>query len=259
MDADNPVGARGRSTLGGLRAGRPPARWRSRCASRGPNGAFIFNLALANAYIASPGALEGDVPRNPVGTGPFRFGEWRDGEYVLVERYDGYWGEPAAVEAIRFLVVNNAATRVAMLEAGEVDWAEEIPPALVPTHRGEPRPRGQVGESTFARIFPMNTQRPPFDDVRVRQALNYAVDKEQLAMVVFRGYATVMDAALPRRSSATPPSAPTPTTPSAPARCWPRPATAPAARRSSSTSSPSPAPSTRRPAPCCSRCSPTSA
>jgi ABC-type transport system substrate-binding protein len=197
MDADNPVGARGRSTLGGLQSWEATGPMEVTLRLARPNGAFIFNLALPNAQIASPGALEGDVPRNPVGSGPFRFVEWRDGEYVLVERYDGYWGEGANVEAIRFLVVNNAATRVAMLEAGELDWAEEIPPTLVPSIEANPALEVQVSASTFARIFPMNTQRPPFDDVRVRQALNYAVDKEQVALVVFRGYATVMDAALP--------------------------------------------------------------
>jgi len=197
MNPDNAIGARGRSTLGGLTSWEATGSMQVTLRLGAPNGAFIFNVALANAYIASPAALEGDVPRNPVGTGPFRFGEWRDGEYVLVERYDAYWGEPAAVEAIRFLVVNNAATRVAMLEAGEVDWAEEIPPALVPTIEANPALELVVGASTFARIFPMNTQRPPFDDVRVRQALNYAIDKEQLAAVVFRGYATPVTSALP--------------------------------------------------------------
>jgi glutathione transport system substrate-binding protein len=197
MDADNPAGARGRSTLGGLESWEATGPMELTLRLARPNGAFIFNLALPNAQIASPGALEGDVPRNPVGSGPFRFVEWRDGEYVLVERFDDYWGEKAAVEQIRFLVVNNAATRVAMLEAGEIDWAEEIPPALVEAVEANPDLEVQVTDSTFARIFPMNTQRPPFDDVRVRQALNYAVDKDQLALVVFRGYATVMDSPLP--------------------------------------------------------------
>lgn len=197
MNPDNTVSARGRSTLAGMTAWEATGPMQVTLRLGAPNGAFIFNVALANAYIASPAALEGDVPRNPVGTGPFRFGEWRDGEYVLVERYDGYWGDPAAVEAIRFLVVNNAATRVAMLEAGEVDWAEAIPPALVPSVEANPDLEVQVSQSTFARIFPMNTQRPPFDDVRVRQALNYAVDKEQLAIVVFRGFATPVTSALP--------------------------------------------------------------
>ena len=197
MDTDNPLGARGRSTLSGLRQWVASGPMEVTLTLDAPNGAFIFNLALANAYIASPNALEGDVPRNPIGTGPFRFAEWRDGEYVLVERYDGYWGEGANVDAIRFLVVNNAATRVAMLEAGELDWAEEIPPALVDSVANNPALEVQVTRSTFARTFQMTTQRAPVDDVRVRQALNYAVDKEQLALVVFRGYATVMTSAMP--------------------------------------------------------------
>ncbi|MBA2668625.1 MAG: hypothetical protein H0U69_16495 [Trueperaceae bacterium] len=196
MDGDNPLGARGRSGLAGLAAWEATGPMQVTLTLDAPNGAFLFNLALANSYIASPSALEGDVARNPVGSGPFRFVEWQDGEYVHVERYDGYWGESAHVDAIRFLVVNNAATRVAMLEAEEVDWAEDLPAALVPSVDAAPGLEVVATESTFARIFPMNTQRAPFDDVRVRQALNYAVDKEQLAQVVFRGFATVMDSPL---------------------------------------------------------------
>ena len=196
MNADNPLGARGRSGLAGLTAWEATGPMEVTFTLDAPNGAFIFNFALSNSYVGSPANLNEDAARNPVGTGPFRFAEWQDGEFVLVERFDGYWGDPAAVEAIRFLVVTNAATRVAMLEAGEVDWAEDLPPALLPAIEANPALEVAVSQSTFARIFPMNTQRAPFDDVRVRQALNYAVNKEQLAQVVFRGYATVMDSPL---------------------------------------------------------------
>ncbi len=196
MDPDNALGARGRSGLAGLTGWEATGPMEVTLTLDAPNGAFLFNLALANSYIASPNALSEDLARNPVGSGPFRFAEWQDGEYVLVERYEDYWGDPAHVEAIRFMVVNNAATRVAMLEAGEIDWAEDLPPALLPAVEANPELEAVATESTFARIFPMNTQREPFDDVRVRQALNYAVDKDQLAQVVFRGYATVMDSPL---------------------------------------------------------------
>jgi len=197
MNPENALGARGRSTLAGLTSFEVTGPMSVRLSLSSPNGAFIFNLALANAYIASPSALAGEVARNPVGTGPFRFSEWRDGEFVLLERFDGYWGEAAAVEGIRFLVVNNAATRVAMLEAGELDWAEEIPPTLVASVEANPNLEVTVSASTFVRTFQMNTQLPAFADVRVRQALNYAIDKEALAQVVFRGYATPVTSAMP--------------------------------------------------------------
>ncbi len=196
MDPDNALSAFGRNALAGVASVEATGPLELRITLERPNGAFLFNLALSSTYVVSPEALGEGMPRNPVGTGPFRFVEWQDGEYVVLERNDAYWGEPANVEGIRFVVVNNAATRVAMLEAGEADWIEDVPPPLVDSIEAASGVEVTVTPSTFARIFPMNVQRPPFDDVRVRQALNYAVDKEQLAQVVFRGYATVMDSAL---------------------------------------------------------------
>src|SRR5690606_33361288 len=96
-----------------------------------PNGAFIFLLATSNARIASPASVEqygSDLTRNPVGTGPFRLVSWSEGQNVIVERNPEYWGEPAKVERIEFVVVNNAATRVAMLQSGEVHYIEGLPP-----------------------------------------------------------------------------------------------------------------------------------
>src|SRR5699024_8816462 len=99
---------------------------------------------------------------------------------VVVEAYPNYWGEPAGADAIQFLEVTNAATRIAQLQSGEAHFIEAVPTALVEQIDAGQGIEAVVTESTFARIFPMNTQRPPFDDVRVRRALNHAVDKETL-------------------------------------------------------------------------------
>ena len=132
-----------------------------------------------------------------VGTGPYRFREWLDGQRVVVEANPDYWGDPAEADAIEFQVVTNAATRIAQLQSGESHFIEAVPTALVEQIDAAEGVDAVVSESTFARIFPMNTQRPPFDDVRVRQALNHAVDKETLVTVAQHGYATVMDSPVP--------------------------------------------------------------
>ena len=200
LDENNPEPTRGRSSLEDIETIEVTGPYEVRFQLSQPNGAMLFNFALATARIASPASVtaEGvDVGRNPVGTGPYQFSEWLDGQRVVVQAYPDYWGEPAAADALEFHVVTNASTRLAQLQTGEMHFIEAVPTPLVQQLEMIDGVSAVVSESTFARIFPLNTQRPPFDDVRVRQALNHAINKEQLVAVAAQGYATVMDSAVP--------------------------------------------------------------
>lgn len=193
-------GARGRSLLAAMESVEVLGPYQVRIHLSEPNGAFIYLLATSNARIVSPTAVAtyGDeLSKHPVGTGPFRFVSWEEGQSIVVERNPDYWGEPAKVDRLEFLVVTNAATRVAMLQSGEVQFIESLPPQLVPTIEADPNLEVLSTAANFLRIFQMNTSKAPFDDVRVRQALNYAVDKQQLVNVVFGGNATVMSSPIP--------------------------------------------------------------
>jgi len=199
MDPDS-RGARGRSLLSAMESVEVLAPDRVRIHLSQPNGAFIYLLATSNARIVSPAAIAAygeELSKNPVGTGPFRFVSWDEGQRIVVERNPDYWGDPAQVERIEFLVVNNAATRVAMLQSGEVHFIESLPPQLVPTIEAEAGLEVLSTPANFLRILQLNTTKEPFGDVRVRQALNYAVDKDVLVDVVFGGNATVMTAPIP--------------------------------------------------------------
>ena len=196
LDPDS-IGARGRSLLSDVESVEATGPYELVMTLKQPNGAMFFNLATNGARIASPQSLTefGDqVGRHPVGTGPFRFVSWEDGQSIVVEANPDYWGDAPQVSRLEFLEVNNAATRVAMLQSGEVQFSEDLPPQLIEPIDSDPNLEVVAIESTTARTFQMNTQKPPFDDVRVRQAMNYAIDKDQLVNVVFRGYASVMDA-----------------------------------------------------------------
>ncbi len=200
LDESNPAPARGRSTLEDIETIEVLGPYEVRFELSQPNGAMLFNFALSNARIASPQSVTAEganITRNPVGTGPYQFSEWLDGQRVVVEAYPDYWGEPAGADVVEFHVVTNAATRLAQLQSGEMHFIEAVPTPLVQQLDTIPGVSAVVTESTFARIFPLNTQRPPFDDPLVRQALNHAIDTEQLVNVAMQGYATVMDSPVP--------------------------------------------------------------
>lgn len=199
LDPDS-AGLRARAQLAGVTSIEATGEYELTFTLAAPNGAFLYNLALSESRIASPVAIETygeDAFRQPVGTGPFQFVSWESGVNVTLEAFPDYWGEPARTDRLVFLEVPNASTRMAMLQSGEVDFIENVAPQLV----------GQIEASadldlisvvgTSARILQLNTSKAPFDDVRVRRALNYAVDKDQVVRIALQGLGTPLTGPLP--------------------------------------------------------------
>ncbi|MEX2540675.1 MAG: ABC transporter substrate-binding protein [Trueperaceae bacterium] len=123
----------------------------------------------------------------PVGSGPFRFVEWQRGVHILLEANDDYWGGRPEVDRAIFKNVPEAATRVAELRTGRADIVANIPPESATDGPGYTI---KTAPSTRRLFITMDSSRPPFDDVRVRQALNYAIDKEAIVEFILGGHAT---------------------------------------------------------------------
>ncbi|HKI59146.1 MAG TPA: glutathione ABC transporter substrate-binding protein [Trueperaceae bacterium] len=200
-DKNNKTSARAQSLYANVKSIDVLGPYEVRFTLTAPDATFLSNIALYNGRILSPASIQkygADVGRHPVGTGPFKFVSWQEGQKITVEANDSYWGPKPKVQRIEFIEVPNAATRVAMLQSGEADFIESLPAQLVASVNQSPNLEAVISKSTYARIFPLNTHFKPFTDVRVRQALNYAVDKEQLVKVAVQGYGTVMDSPVPQ-------------------------------------------------------------
>ncbi len=158
-----------------------------------PYAPFLSNLAYPTGLMVSPAAVEAsgaDFGRNPVGTGPFKFAEWRSNEAVVVERYDDYWGEVAGTQAVVFRPITDANTRVAEMLAGGIDMMVEVPPTSLGQFSGDGfSVAEQAGPHVWFLI--LNAKEGPFADKRVRQAANYAINKEAIVNDVLEGTATV--------------------------------------------------------------------
>jgi len=135
---------------------------------------------------------------HPIGAGPFKFVAASPGlDEVVMERFADYYGGaptlkpvgPACVEGVIFRTIPETSTRVAALLAGEVDIITEVPPEMVALLQKTPGIQLKTAPGTRPQWMEMNVSKPPFDDVRVRQALNYAVDKDLLIETVFQGLA----------------------------------------------------------------------
>jgi ABC-type transport system substrate-binding protein len=154
--------------------------------------AFLFRLAHSAGGIVSPAAHQKwgkDLTLHPVGTGPFKFVEWVKGDRVVLERSDTYWGGRPLLDRVAVKTVREDSARVLMLEAGDADLILNIPPEDIPRLRKDPRFAIDSIPTARALYVVINVQKKPFDDVRVRQALNLAVNREAIVKSLFQGNA----------------------------------------------------------------------
>ena len=166
-----------------------------------PFSAFINVLAHPSAVMISPAALKKgskDVAFHPVGTGPFELVEWRQTDYLKVKKFAGYWkpGLPK-VDGILWKPVVDNNTRAAMMQTGEANFAFQIPFEQAAVLQSSPKVDVIAGQSIIQRYVSMNTRQKPFDNPKVREALNYAINKEALVKVAFSGYATPSTGVVP--------------------------------------------------------------
>jgi len=159
-----------------------------------PFGPFLNHLGVHAGHIPSPRAVEQygeNLGDHPIGTGPFRFVERVRGDRIVLERWEGYWGDEPDIQRIVYKVVPEAGARIAMLETGEADVILRVTPEEVQRlnkSEGINVTTIQTGRTMY---FALNTKEPPFDDVRVRQAANYAVDKKAIIEFLFGAGTTI--------------------------------------------------------------------
>jgi len=151
----------------------------------GPNAAFLTVLRPSNMFITAPESFESN---HPIGAGPFEFVEWKTRQYVKVKRYKNYWKKDKSgnqlpyVDEVILKPIPDDAVRYTALRTGDVDWIWAFPFEQIPEIRKNPPPgivasiRG--GERSIQ--LNLNCARGPTKDVRVRQAMAYAIDKKEL-------------------------------------------------------------------------------
>lgn len=162
---------------------------------------FLPNLGTVPFGIISPEALKkhGEaIIENPVGTGPFKYESWNKNESVTIVKNDDYWvsGLPK-LDKVIFKVIPDNSARLTALKNGELDLIDGVNPSDIESIKSNDkltfhsRPAGNVG------FVSINTQKPPFDNLKVRQALNHAIDKRGIADVFYGGQAEIATGMLP--------------------------------------------------------------
>ena len=161
-----------------------------------PFAPFMANLAYPTGLLISPTAVEEhgeDVGRNPAGTGAYVFSEWEGNQHVILERNEDYWDGAPEVPGVVFRPITESQTRVNELMSGGADLIVEVPPDDVAALRDDDELVVQEQAGPHVWFLILNVAEEPFDDVRMRQAVNHAIDKQSIIDDILQGTATVAD------------------------------------------------------------------
>src|SRR2546428_12145764 len=158
---------------------------------------LVDSAALTNSLMMPAKALKELGPQKlaekPIGTGPFRFVEWKRDERLVLERNPDYWQGPADASRVTFRFIPEFSTRLAALLSGEIDIMKDVPPHTVDAVERSGRARLRSAVSSRINYLALVNLKPgPMQDVRVRRAMNHAVDVEELIKQVLKGRATRM-------------------------------------------------------------------
>lgn len=154
---------------------------------KNPQGSFLYNMGWGDAVIVARETAETNKDR-PVGTGPFKFDHWNKGSEITIVKNSDYWGEKAALEKAEFRIVPDAAAAVPALLAGDVQAFPFFPPEAVAQIKDDPRFKVVIGSTEGETILSTNNKKPPFNNLKVRQAIAHAIDRKAIIEAASSGY-----------------------------------------------------------------------
>jgi len=158
-----------------------------------PYGPMMALLASRSLAIMDPdviseyGVNTGDFPESSIGTGQYKIVSWKKDQELVVERFDDYFGEKAKIKTVKTRIIPEAASRVIALENGEVDLIKQFPAEDMDRFQADPNINIIKQPSVGARMFEFGCDDPIISNTKVRQAISYAVDRDEFIEGLFPG------------------------------------------------------------------------
>ncbi|MFD2648571.1 ABC transporter substrate-binding protein [Devosia albogilva] len=152
-------------------------------------GNFLFDLGRGDAVIVAPESADNNA-NEPIGTGPFAFVQWDRGSRVILERYQPYWGEAPALSRATYLFIADTGAMTSALLAGDIDGTNNFGQEALAVFEGNPQFTVLVGSTEGETILATNNQKAPFNDLKVRQAMAHALDRQAIIEGATYGYGT---------------------------------------------------------------------
>jgi peptide/nickel transport system substrate-binding protein len=161
---------------------------------KSPFAPFLERMTNGALQILNEKAVDAagaDYAHKPVGTGPFKYVEWKTGEYAKLERNPDYWGEKAKLDKVTFRPIPDANTRLAEIESGGIDYLMQIPFEEIDRFKKEAKFNIEIIDAINISYMAYNTQKAPLNDANLRRAMNYAVNKQEIVDTIYAGLGTV--------------------------------------------------------------------
>lgn len=155
-----------------------------------PDGNFLFNMAWGDAVIVAPESIE-NIKTTPIGTGAFLFDSWTQGDNISLKKNPEYWGTPAILDAVTFKFISDPTAAFSAMMAEDLDVFSAFPaPENLPQFDADPRFKVLIGSTEGETILAMNNKMPPLDNVKVRQAVAHAINRQDIIDGAMFGYGT---------------------------------------------------------------------
>jgi peptide/nickel transport system substrate-binding protein len=155
-----------------------------------PTSTFLYDMAWGDAVMVAPKTAASNKTQ-PVGTGPFSFSRWVPGDRIELVRNPHYWGPAPKLAGVTFRIIGDPAAATAALLSGSLDAYPNFPaPETVPKFQHDPRFTVDIGTTEGKVIMALDDAAKPFNDVRVRRALAYAIDRRALIEAAYSGLGT---------------------------------------------------------------------
>ena len=163
----------------------------------GPQGDFLYNMGWGDAVIVSEKTAASNGTK-PVGTGPYKLGEWVKGDHVTLTANPDYWGAKPAIQTATMKFISDPTAAVAAILAGDVDYFGGFPaPEALTQIKTDPRLQIIVGATNGETVLAMNNGKAPLDNVKVRAAIAHAIDRKAIIDGAQFGYGTPIGSFFP--------------------------------------------------------------
>jgi peptide/nickel transport system substrate-binding protein len=162
-----------------------------------PSNAWLFDMGTLVGAMFDPSGVD-DLANTAIGTGPYAIEAWNRGQSIELAARDDYWGEKPGVETATLRYFADAVATTNALQSGDVDVVYNMQaPELLSSFESDDKFQVLEGTSNGEIVLSMNNNEAPFDDVRVRQAVMHAIDRQAVVDTAWNGYGTVVGGPVP--------------------------------------------------------------
>jgi peptide/nickel transport system substrate-binding protein len=153
-----------------------------------PSAPLLTSLATIAIVPKTFEADKDGLQKQPVGTGPFKFKEWQPNGFISLAKHEGYWRKGAPkLDGVKFNIVPESATRQVGISSGQYAMLPNIDPATALQLKGRPGVKLAETLELAYTLIGLNTSKPPFDNAKVREAVNYAINRQELIAAALFG------------------------------------------------------------------------